>query len=212
MILIVDLCYRKDSLSSPEFVLPIAEIVRETGEPYTIRHFAELEECDRTAASRILLCGTALKDNTFVTYPERFAWIPRCVSPVLGICAGMQAIATAFGGRLVAGSEIGMTGVRVTGEDPLFSGKAAFEAYELHTYGVRIPPSFEVLAESAGCIQAIRHRSLPIYGVMFHPEVRNAWVVERFVREIPAPRIRERPDGDVAAPPDRSAAGTASRR
>jgi GMP synthase-like glutamine amidotransferase len=192
MILVVDLCWEKDSLSHPEFVLPIAEIVRAAGEKVCIRHFSEVSERDRIAASSIILCGTALKDHVFADHPELFSWIPGCGRPVLGICAGMQAIAKAFGGGTEPGCEIGMTEVRVTAEDPLFPGKDRFEAYELHTYAAVCPRSFWVIAESSGCIQAIRHRTLPIYGVMFHPEVRNEWVVEQFLMTGSSPGGAER--------------------
>lgn len=192
MILVVDLCWEKDSLSHPEFVLPIAEIVRVAGEKVCIRHFSEVSERDRIAASGIILCGTALKDNVFADQPEQFSWIPGCGRPVLGICAGMQAIVKAFGGGIEPGYEIGMREVRVITKDPLFLGKDRFEAYELHTYATVCPPSFGVIAESSRCIQAIRHHTLPIYGVMFHPEVRNEWVVERFLRTGSPPGGAER--------------------
>jgi GMP synthase-like glutamine amidotransferase len=192
MILVVDLCWEKDSLSHPEFVLPIAEIGRKAGKEVCIRHFSEVSERDRAAAACVILCGTALKDNIFATQAERFSWIPGCGMPVLGICAGMQAIVKVFGGDTEAGCEVGMTEVRVMAEDPLFQGTLRFEAYELHTYAVVCPPSFGVIAESSCYIQAIRHHTLPIYGVMFHPEVRNEWVVERFLRTGSSPGGVER--------------------
>jgi GMP synthase (glutamine-hydrolysing) len=37
------------------------------------------------------------------------------------------------------------------------------------------------LAASEGRVQAIRHRSFPLYGLLFHPEVRNEWLIERFL-------------------------------
>jgi len=39
-----------------------------------------------------------------------------------------------------------------------------------------------VLAESAKCVHAIKHKLKDVYGVLFHPEVRNKEVVERFIR------------------------------
>lgn len=47
---------------------------------------------------------------------------------------------------------------------------------------MQIPDRFIPLAVSDRCVQAIRHRSLPLYGLLFHPEVRNEWIIERFLR------------------------------
>jgi GMP synthase-like glutamine amidotransferase len=39
-----------------------------------------------------------------------------------------------------------------------------------------------VLAESAKCVHAMKHRQKDIYGVLFHPEVRNKEVLQRFIQ------------------------------
>jgi len=181
MILIVDLCYREGSLSLYEFVEPVAGIVRRSGFPVQVRHRSHLSRQDLGAAERIILCGTALRDNAFVGEPASFAWMEEVRVPVLGICAGMQAMALAFGGSLIPSQEIGTTEVRCTRQDSLLEGHERFSAYELHGAGVVLPPRFLVLAESDHCIQAMRHPDLPFYGILFHPEVRNEWVVERFL-------------------------------
>jgi len=180
MILIVDLCWKENSLSRYEFVSPIEGIVRGAGFPSRTRHFAGVDEADLAGVSAVILCGTALKDNVFAENFERLAWVRECALPVLGICAGMQTVAALFGGRTEPNPEIGMTDVTVVGAYPIFAGKEVFPAYELHSFAVVPPDNFDVLAVSDRCVQAIRHASGPIYGVMFHPEVRNEWVVERF--------------------------------
>jgi GMP synthase-like glutamine amidotransferase len=181
MILIVDLCYRKDSLSRDEFVGPIAGIVKGEGFPFTVKHFSEVEARDLAAAEKVILCGTALKDNAFIQQSEHFHWISGYTRPILGICAGMQILSVAFGGGVERNCEIGMTEIRLVKSDPLFSGKDTFSAYELHTFSALPPAAFAVVAVSEQCVQAIRHLNLPIYGVMFHPEVRNEWIVRRFL-------------------------------
>jgi GMP synthase (glutamine-hydrolysing) len=57
----------------------------------------------------------------------------------------------------------------------------------MHQYGMSIPPDseFTVTARSASGVQAIRHRERPVWGVSFHPEVRNEWVVEAFLELSP---------------------------
>ncbi|NYT05505.1 MAG: glutamine amidotransferase [Methanomicrobiales archaeon] len=185
MILLVDLCYKPGSLSRYEFVDPIARIVAGAGYGVTIVHYSEIRK-PMPDADAVILCGTALADNAFLADPDVFSWITACSCPVLGICAGMQAIVRCFGGTITERCEIGMTDIRVTAADPLLGTPRTFSAYELHGFAVGSPGVLTVCAESACCIQAVRHPSRPVYGVMFHPEVRNEWVVEDFVRrEVP---------------------------
>ncbi|HMA05773.1 MAG TPA: hypothetical protein VKO45_07585 [Methanomicrobiales archaeon] len=181
MILIEDLSYRPGSLSADEFVAPVERIVRTDGETTLIRHYADISGPDLASADGVILCGTALADFGYLDGMEHFAWLPSFPRPVFGICAGMQVIAKTFGGEVRPGVAIGMAGQEVTAPDPLLAGKDRFDAYELHSLSVVPPASFRVLAVSPSGIQVIRHRERPVYGVMFHPEVRNEWLIRRFL-------------------------------
>jgi anthranilate synthase/aminodeoxychorismate synthase-like glutamine amidotransferase len=101
--------------------------------------------------------------------------------PVLGVCLGHQAIGEAFGGRVVRADRLmhgKTTMVNHTGH-PLFQGiPAPFEAMRYHSLVVSpvgLPRELEVVAWSddraAGSeIMGLSHRTLPIFGVQFHPE------------------------------------------
>ena len=73
-----------------------------------------------------------------------------------------------------------MTEIATLKDNPLFQG--AFKAYALHNYSVERSQTFEALAESAKCIQAIKHKQKNIYGVLFHPEVRNQEILKCFIQ------------------------------
>ena len=97
--------------------------------------------------------------------------------PVLGVCLGHQSLAVAFGGEVVRA-------------DPLMHGKTSmihhdgktifralpnpFEATRYHSLLVKratVPDCLEVSAETAeGEIMGLRHRTLGVEGVQFHPE------------------------------------------
>ena len=177
MILIVDMNGKKDSLGFYEFVLPITSAIKDL-EKYTIGHFSDLSRTDIDKCSRIILSGNALEDKQALTRIEDFACIKSCEKPILGICAGMQAISLIFGSTLASCLEIGMAQIKTLKENPLFS--SSFKAYELHSCSVQPSRKLDVLAESEKCAQAMKHKEKEIYGVLFHPEVRNREIIKRF--------------------------------
>ncbi len=103
----------------------------------------------------------------------------RCASckPILGVCLGMQSIAYAFGGEVFQAERI-MHGkvdtVHHLGGDLFHQVPRRFPAVRYHSLVVgaeALPDCFEVRAYSSdGEIMAIKHRSLYIWGVQFHPE------------------------------------------
>jgi anthranilate synthase/aminodeoxychorismate synthase-like glutamine amidotransferase len=97
--------------------------------------------------------------------------------PVLGVCLGHQCIGQIFGGAVVAAPEImhGKTSMIHHQSAGVFAGlESPFEATRYHSLVVdesSIPDVLEVTAHTAdGVVMGLRHRTLPIEGVQFHPE------------------------------------------
>ncbi len=101
--------------------------------------------------------------------------------PLLGVCLGHQAIGDAFGGRVVRADRLmhGKTTMVQHSRHPVFEQiPSPFEAMRYHSLVVSpagLPPELEVTAWSADRpagseIMALCHRTLPVYGVQFHPE------------------------------------------
>jgi anthranilate synthase/aminodeoxychorismate synthase-like glutamine amidotransferase len=97
--------------------------------------------------------------------------------PVLGVCLGHQCIGQIFGGSVVAAPEImhGKTSMIHHQSDGVFAGlENPFEATRYHSLVVdasSIPDVLEVTAQTThGVVMGLRHRTLPIEGVQFHPE------------------------------------------
>lgn len=99
-------------------------------------------------------------------------------APVFGVCLGLQAIAEAFGGRVIRARALRHgkpSAIRHDGTG-LFKGiDGAFQATRYHSLvadPARLPNALKATARSAddGEIMALEHHSLPIAGVQFHPE------------------------------------------
>ncbi|MBE9520235.1 MAG: aminodeoxychorismate/anthranilate synthase component II [Proteobacteria bacterium] len=97
--------------------------------------------------------------------------------PILGVCLGHQSIGEAFGGITVRASRImhGKTSPISHDGRGVFKGlPSPFEAMRYHSLVLdekTLPECLEITAESdQGELMGIRHRSLPIEGVQFHPE------------------------------------------
>jgi anthranilate synthase component 2 len=101
--------------------------------------------------------------------------------PILGVCLGHQAIGAAYGGEIVRARRImhGKTSPIRHGGDPLFAGlESPLRVTRYHSLVIErasLPSELAVIAwtDEPGWedeIQAVRHRTRPVWGVQFHPE------------------------------------------
>jgi GMP synthase (glutamine-hydrolysing) len=96
--------------------------------------------------------------------------------PVLGICYGMQIACQVLGANVKPGQsrEFGRTAIRVLRDDDLLRGvPRETTVWMSHGDQVRdLGEDFVPLAATEACpVAAVRHRTRPVYGVQFHPEV-----------------------------------------
>jgi para-aminobenzoate synthetase component 2 len=97
--------------------------------------------------------------------------------PLLGVCLGHQSLAAAFGGEVIRAEKLmhGKTSmIHHDGKTVFRNLPNPFEATRYHSLIVKrstLPDCFEISAETAeGEIMGMRHRTLGIEGVQFHPE------------------------------------------
>jgi GMP synthase-like glutamine amidotransferase len=191
MILVVDLNSEENSLSSLEFILPILRILDICGLDHCVVHYRKLTPGILNTSNGVILSGTPLMDNGYYDNLDQFEWLKSVTIPILGICAGMQFIALLHGSKITPCLEIGMTSIRsiqssIAPPDvsfPSISPHGAYEAYSLHRNAIIPSTELEVLAESEHAVQAFRVHGKHMFGVLFHPEVRNPEIIEKFVSE-----------------------------
>ncbi len=97
--------------------------------------------------------------------------------PVLGVCLGHQSLVQHFGGRIVSAPRLmhGKTSMITHDGRTIFHGLSnPFEAGRYHSLTAEdasLPACLEVTARTErGEIMGVRHRTLPLEGVQFHPE------------------------------------------
>jgi anthranilate synthase component 2 len=97
--------------------------------------------------------------------------------PLLGVCLGHQAIGQAFGGRVVHAKTLmhgKVSRIHHTGKGVFRGLPTPYEATRYHSLAIErasCPAELEVTAWTEdGEIMGVRHKSLPVQGVQFHPE------------------------------------------
>ena len=97
--------------------------------------------------------------------------------PILGVCLGHQAIGQAFGGKVVHAKTLmhgKVSRIHHEGRGVFRDLPTPYEATRYHSLAIEretCPPDLEVTAWTEdGEIMGVRHRSLPVEGVQFHPE------------------------------------------
>lgn len=97
--------------------------------------------------------------------------------PILGVCLGHQSIGAAFGGTIVRAKRVmhGKTSVVSHNRQDCFAGiPSPYTVIRYHSLVIErasLPHELSITAESDdGEIMGVRHKTLPVWGVQFHPE------------------------------------------
>lgn len=193
------------------FTFNLVQGFRELGATVDVRRNDRIgvEEAKSLTFSHLVISpGPGNPDDAGVSVAMIRAFAERV--PVLGVCLGHQSIVAALGGRIVRARALmhGKTSmVYHDGRGVLAGLPRPFEAGRYHSLAARredLPPPLTVTAFTAeGEIMGVRHRTLPLEGVQFHPESvltpDGARIMANFLAmTVPAPGAREA-DGERAA-------------
>ena len=170
------------------FTYNLSHLVKELGAEVTVVRNDQFELEDLEQFSKIILSpgpGIPSEAGLLLDVIKTYAG----KKPILGVCLGHQAIGEAFGGKLENLSDVfhGVaTPCHIIADDPIFSGiERDITIGRYHSWVVSrqgLPECLEVTAESdeglrvgdgtsgMGQIMALRHKTMNIRGIQFHPE------------------------------------------
>jgi len=160
------------------FTYNLVQYLGELGEDVKVIRNDELsvDEIERLAPARIVLSpGPCTPNEAGVTLAvvDRF----RGRVPILGVCLGHQAIGQAFGGRVVHAKTLmhgKVSRIHHNGGGVFRGLPTPYDATRYHSLAIHresCPPELEVTAWTEdGEIMGVRHRTLAVEGVQFHPE------------------------------------------
>ncbi len=160
------------------FTYNLVQYFGELGEEVVVRRNDEidLDEVERLAPAHIVISpGPCTPNEAGISVPliKRFAGRV----PILGVCLGHQSIGQAFGGPIVHAKQLmhGKTSAIHHSDRGVFRGLPnPFTATRYHSLVIEretLPDCLEVTAWTEdGEIMGVRHKTLPVEGVQFHPE------------------------------------------
>jgi len=160
------------------FTYNLVQYLGELGEDVKVIRNDEMtvDQIERLAPARIVLSpGPCTPNEAGVTLAvvDRF----RGRVPILGVCLGHQAIGQAFGGRVVHAKTLmhgKVSRIHHNGAGVFRGLPTPYDATRYHSLAIHresCPPELEVTAWTEdGEIMGVRHRTLAVEGVQFHPE------------------------------------------
>jgi para-aminobenzoate synthetase component 2 len=159
------------------FVFNIVQYLAQLGAECTVVRNDQVEAAEAAKYDGVLISpgpGTPAKAGVSI------AMIQYCAEhsiPLFGVCLGHQAIGEAFGATVSRAPELlhGKTSiVHHNGKGVMTNLPSPFTATRYHSLAVEVdtvPDVLEVTSKTdSGVIMSLRHKSLPIEGVQFHPE------------------------------------------
>jgi anthranilate synthase/aminodeoxychorismate synthase-like glutamine amidotransferase len=159
------------------FTYNLAQYLGELGAPPLVKRNDEitLDEIAALHPERIVISpGPGRPEDAGISVDVIKRFGPQ--TPILGVCLGHQGIGVAFGGQVVRATQLmhgKVSSVQHDGRGVFVGISQPFTAGRYHSLVVAepLPDALEASARTDdGTIMGVRHKTLPVHGVQFHPE------------------------------------------
>jgi len=174
------------------FIGRITGFLKQKKVSYSIIDFADFKFEDSDEYDLFILSGGRMSIANTIELDEEKKLIANSDKPIFGICFGFQLIAFVYGEKTyeLPDKILGIHEIDVFDLDKLGIeyDSSKMKVYESHKFAIKnAPQDFEVFGNSEYGIEIIKHKSKPIWGTQFHPEVTedNSGIVllEGFLRK-----------------------------
>lgn len=162
------------SSKTPKF----QEALESFGVKNRIVSLQDLPKEDYSEVDGIIISGAPILltevDNT--PYIDKFQFLKIFDRPVLGVCFGHQMVGLLHGASVERCDEDrDWQSIKFTDQSVLLAGIEKHDFMEDHCEYITLPLEFKLVGSSSVCeVEVMEHKSKPIYGVQFHPEVSGA--------------------------------------
>ena len=159
------------------FVFNLVQYLAQLGAQCTVVRNDEVTADEASKYDGVLISpGPGTPDKAGISI-EMINYCAQNSIPLFGVCLGHQAIGAAFGGKIVRAQQImhGKTSDITHTNSDVFKGlPSPYTVIRYHSLAIErasIPECLAITAQTAdGEIMGVRHKTLPVYGVQFHPE------------------------------------------
>jgi GMP synthase (glutamine-hydrolysing) len=161
------------------FIRQLCSFIKQRGFAYKVISFGKVMSENAKKFDAVILSGGvgSPADANSPDFSKEIKLIKKLGKPIFGICLGFEVICHAYGTRVLRMGylEKGIIKIRIKKKGDVFKGcSREIKVFEDHQWDVKsVSRYMKILASSKDGIEAVRHKTKPIYGVQFHPEIRK---------------------------------------
>ena len=182
MILIITTHSKKIKILENEFLEPIKKIVKKNNFNFKISHYTNLEKTNLSNFSKIIICGTCIKDDSYFKEIDKFNKLKNTSIPIFAICSGFQIMSILYNQKVekLKKPMIDNFNLEKVNDDIILNNVILKKAYHINKYFTHFDNTFKIILKDK-VISLVKLKNKKIYLSLFHIEVNNEVLLENFL-------------------------------